>query len=151
MERKMKVKFLIVACVIIIAFSLISFACSGESGSNGGSGGDTQLATIPLAGEWFLGASDLQGTHTWDGSLIIDNTGAVTGGTLNSSEGLSYTFTVGNLSINTTGRVTGSMTDSDGVTTEFTMQMDNGGNIMAGEGNATGNEDGMFFLTRNMQ
>jgi hypothetical protein len=31
------------------------------------------------------------------------------------------------------------------------MQMDNGGNIMAGEGNATGNEDGMFFLTRNMQ
>ena len=79
------------------------------------------LTTSDLEGEWFLGGSDIQGDHTWDGSLIIDSTGEVTGGTLASSVGPVYTFVGGDLAINSTGKVTGQITDSNGITTQMTM------------------------------
>ncbi|MBN2131819.1 MAG: hypothetical protein JW741_20125 [Sedimentisphaerales bacterium] len=105
--------------------------------------------TSDLAGEWFLGGSDIQGSHTWDGLLLIDSTGAISGGTLASSEGPVYTFVGGSLAIDATGKVTGQITDSDGVTTQLTMQMDNSKGIVAGEGNAQiDEEDGVFIFVR---
>ncbi len=105
--------------------------------------------TSDLAGEWFLGGSDIQGNHTWDGLLLIDSAGAITGGTLASSEGPVYAFMGGDLAIDATGQVTGQVTDSDGVTTRLTMQMDKNKNIIAGEGNVeTDDEDGVFIFVR---
>jgi hypothetical protein len=101
-----------------------------------------------LAGEWFLGGSDLQGAHTWDGMVTLDNSGAVTGGVLRGSDGPEYSFTDGSFSINPTGQINGTLVDSDGITTVLTMQMDGNKGIMAGEGNATGNEDGVFIFVK---
>ena len=106
------------------------------------------LAVSDLEGEWFLGGSDLQGAHTWDGHLIINSAGVVTGGEINSSEGPAYSIKSGNFSINSMGGVTGSFKDSDGITTQFTMQMDAQKGVVAGEGNAAGNEDGFFVFTK---
>ena len=107
------------------------------------------LTTGQLAGEWFLGGSDIQGGHTWDGLVTVNSSGAVTGGTLASSEGSVYTFTGGSLAIDGTGKITGTLTDSDGITTQLTMQMDPSANVMAGEGNATTeDEDGVFVFVR---
>ena len=107
------------------------------------------FTTRDLAGDWFLAGSDIQGAHTWDGLLTIDSTGLVTGGTLAGSGGSAYTFTGGGLAIDVTGKVTGTVTDSDGVTTRMTMQMDKSKGIVAGEGNATiDDEDGVFVFVR---
>ncbi len=107
------------------------------------------FTTNDLEGEWFLGGSDIQGNHTWNGLLVIDSAGAITGGTLESSEGLVYTFIGGDLAIDSKGKVTGQVTDSDGVATQLTMQMDKSKGIIAGEGNATiDDEDGVFIFIR---
>ena len=105
--------------------------------------------TRNLTGEWFLCGSDIQGDHTWDGLLTIDNTGTVTGGTFSSSEGPTFTFTGGNLTIDATGKITGTVIDSDGVTTQLTMQMAKSKDVIAGEGNAMiDEEDGIFVFIK---
>jgi len=109
----------------------------------------TLPVTLNLAGEWFLGGSDIQDNHTWDGLITINSSGVVTGGTLSSSEGPVYSFTGGDLAIDATGRVTGTLRDSDGVTTELTLQMNHSNSIMAGEGNTRiDNEDGVFIFIK---
>jgi len=109
----------------------------------------TGFTTSDLEGRWSLGGSDIQGDHTWDGFLLIDGEGNITGGMIASSEGPAYTFIDGGLGINSTGKVTGSVTDSDGVTTQLTMQMDESKDIVAGEGNAQkDDEDGIFVFVR---
>ncbi|MBW2049791.1 MAG: PKD domain-containing protein [Deltaproteobacteria bacterium] len=102
-----------------------------------------------LAGTWFLAGSDIQGDHTWDGSIIINSSGVVlSGGALNSSAGSSYTFSGGSLSISRDGRVSGTVSYSDGVDIQMTLQMNPTKGIIVGEGNATGYEDGLFVLVR---
>nr|WP_320012387.1 hypothetical protein [uncultured Desulfobulbus sp.] len=103
-----------------------------------------------LEGQWFLSGSDLEGNHTWDGVISLNSSGVLTSGTLNSSEGPVYTFTNGTLQVDDSGKITGSLTDSDATTTNFTMQLDPQKNIMAGEGNTNENENGLFiFIKRN--
>ena len=111
---------------------------------------DSGFTTGNLAGEWILFGSDLQDQHTWKGSLIIDSTGTVTCGTLTSSDGqVNNTYTGINLTIDVTGKVTGIVQESGGVTTQLTMQMDRSKSIMAGVGsNTTGGEDGVFVLIK---
>ena len=106
-------------------------------------------ANDDLAGDWFLCGEDLQENATWEGNVVLSSNGSVTGGSINSSAGLTYSLVGGALSINGTGRVTGTIQDSDGVTTQMTMQMDPAKGLVAGEGNAlVGSEDGVFILVR---
>ena len=106
------------------------------------------FAPFDLAGDWFIGGSDLQGNHTWDGSVSINTAGIITGGIINSSEGPSYNISSGSFAITSIGMVTGSFLDSDGITTQFTMQMNSQKSIMVGDGNASGNEDDFFFYSK---
>ena len=105
-------------------------------------------STVTLAGEWFLSGSDIGGNHTWDGTITLDSSGSLTSGTINSSEGPAYTFTSGNLQVASSGKISGSLTDSDATTTSFTMQLNSQKNIMAGEGNSDGNENGLFVFIK---
>ena len=125
--------------------AFISIVAAGYAGS---SAADT-MTVADLEGEWFLGGSNLLNDLTWDGAVELDGIGAVTGGVLASSDGYEYALTGGSLGIDSTGRVTGTIIDSDGFTTELTMQMESGKGIMAGEGNSTTvDEDGIFLLIR---
>ncbi|MBT3377501.1 MAG: hypothetical protein HN742_33070 [Lentisphaerae bacterium] len=114
----------------------------------------SQFALDPdLVGTWFIGGSDLQDNHTWDGELTIDTTGNVTGGTYNSSEGGTNAITGGSFSVGADGAVTGHFIDDDGggtpVTTNLTLQMDYRKGIMAGPGKtATSTEEGMFAFVK---
>jgi hypothetical protein len=137
----------------VTAFSLFKNTKTGKHGYGGIAAVDISdqgsgFTVGDIAGTWFLGASDIQGGHTWDGSITFDASGNVTGGSLNSSNGPSYTYTGGSLLIDSSGKVTGSVVDSDGITTTLTMQMDADKNLMAGEGNATGDEDGAFVFVK---
>ncbi|MDP7399776.1 MAG: hypothetical protein QF541_23120, partial [Lentisphaeria bacterium] len=112
-----------------------------------------QFALDPdLAGTWFIGGSDLQDDHTWDGELTIDTAGNVTGGTYNSSEGAGGTpITGGSFSFGANGAVTGQFIDDDGdpVTTDLILQMDYRKGIMAGPGKAVAStEEGMFVFVK---
>jgi len=105
--------------------------------------------TNDLAGEWFLCGSNIQENHTWDGLLIINRDGSVTGGTLESSEGTVYTSISGNLTITDTGKVTGQITYPIGTKILLTMQMDKSKGIISGEGNDKINkEDGVFIFVK---
>ena len=110
----------------------------------------TGFVTNNLAGDWFLCGSDIQGDHTWDGTLVIANDGTVTGGSINSSDGPTYSIVGGSMSIDNAGSVTGTIQDSDGITTQLTMHMDPAKGLIAGEGNASG-EDGVFALVRHFR
>ena len=110
------------------------------------------FANADLSGNWFLCGSDLQENQTWDGNVVLSSTGAVTGGSLNGSDGSAYSLVGGSLSIDDTGRVTGTITDSDNATIQLTMHMDPAKGLIAGEGNSVGGtEDGVFVLVRKAQ
>jgi len=59
------------------------------------------------------------------GTLILDATGAVTGGSRTTDDGLGATWTGGALTVDTAGLIAGSVTDSSGVTYAFAeLKMD---------------------------
>ena len=108
----------------------------------------TGHSAADLQGVWFLGGSDIPEHHTWDGIVSFDSSGSLISGTLNSSSGSSTSFTNSTLTVDASGKVTGTLTE-DGVATGYTMQLNEQKNIIAGEGNATdGNEGGMFIFVK---
>jgi hypothetical protein len=84
-----------------------------------------------LAGTWyFYTFTDHPTMHApgWSrGTLILDAAGTVTGGSRGTDTGVGTTFTGGALAISSEGLITGSVTDSSGVTytlTEFKLDAD---------------------------
>ncbi len=82
------------------------------------------FSTSDLAGTWyFYGFSDLTSSNDpgWSrGTLTIDSTGSVTGGSWVDGDGSSVTITSGSLSLDSTGVGSGSVTDSSGINMTLT-------------------------------
>lgn len=85
-----------------------------------------------LAGTWyfytFTDHPAMNAPGWLRGTLTLDATGAVTGGSRTTDDGLTATWTGGAFTIDTAGLIAGSVTDSSGVTytfTEFKMDADN--------------------------
>ena len=104
------------------------------------------FAYADLSGNWFFCGSDIQESQTWDGNVVLSTNGAVTGGSLNGSDGSAYSLLGGPLSIDDTGRVTGTITDSDGATIQLMMHMDPAKGLIAGEGNTVGGTEDPWDL-----
>ncbi len=111
------------------------------------------FVTSDLEGEWFMSGSNIQGQQMFDGLIIINSAGKVTGGTHESSDGAVYTFEGGGLAIDETGKVTGEIENSNGVTTQITMQMKRDTEIIAGEGNTDITDEGgmLIFIKRSLE
>lgn len=106
----------------------------------------TGASTTDLAGDWFVSNSDLFGNRTWEGVFSFNNSGELTSGTLTSTNGDIWTFTNGSLSVDSSGQVTGTVTDTGSSITEFHMQIDEQRNIMGGLGFATSDQDNGLFV-----
>ena len=101
------------------------------------------------AGDWFFSGSDIGGNHTWWGPLSLNNGGALESGTVNSSVGSVYSLVNGQFDADGSGVVTGHFKDSDSTTTEFSMQVDQKQEFMAGPGKALGeSENGLYLFVR---
>ena len=83
------------------------------------------FSTNDLAGTWFFfDFFDLPSTNDpgWKrGTITINSSGTVTGGSFVDSDGLSRTITGGSLSINSSGEISGSVTDSSGTTSTISQ------------------------------
>ncbi len=106
----------------------------------------TGASTTDLAGDWFVSNSDLFGNRTWEGVFSFNSSGELTSGTLTSTNGDIWTFTNGSLSVDSSGQVTGTVTDTGSSITEFHMQIDEQRNIMGGLGFATSDQDNGLFV-----
>ncbi len=106
----------------------------------------TGASSADLAGDWFVSNSDLFGNKTWEGIFNFNGSGELTSGTLTSTNGDIWTFTSGSLSVDSSGQVTGTVSDTGSSVTEFHMQLDEQRDIMAGTGFAASDQDNGLFI-----
>ena len=117
-RKATKARKIFIALCVLAVLAALSMAVPSESA----------LAPSDLAGTWyFYTFTDHPTMHApgWSrGTLILDAAGIVTGGSRTTDTGLGSTWTGGALAISTEGLISGSVTDSSGVTftlTEFKL------------------------------
>jgi hypothetical protein len=85
--------------------------------------GEGTFTQADLAGTWYLqtfGDSPSTNAPYWAyGTIILDSTGAVIGGTATNNYGVTKTTTGGSFTIDSAGQVAGTLTLSDGTTESF--------------------------------
>jgi hypothetical protein len=105
-----------------------------------------------LAGTWYFqvfGDSPVNNAPYWgSGTMILDSTGAVTGGTVINDSGVTKTLTGGSLSINTAGQVAGAVTLSDGGTESLPYGKLDAGKTVLTMVNSDPNYRGLFMAAK---
>jgi hypothetical protein len=107
-------------------------------------------AIAALNGKWSLYGTDLQGEHVWTGYIVFNQYGKITSGELRNSSANIYKITSGRFTVTASnGKITGSFTDSDGITTNIMANL-LGDQIVGVMKAANGAEEGIFHLVRNI-
>jgi hypothetical protein len=140
-------KFHIHSAQIVFSLRRLAFLflfiviCSGCGGGGGGSSGPPLFPTADLSGTWSFYAVSAGGTNegTVRGSIVLNSSGQITGGSYTHSNGTTATFTGGTFSISGAGVVTGSASlNAGGTSITLTLasgKMDISKTVFTGVGN----------------
>ncbi len=106
----------------------------------------TNASVADLAGDWYVSLSDLWGNKTFQGMFHFNSSGEFVTGSVSSSDGETMTFTDGSFSVDASGEVTGSLTDTASSENYFVMQLSDNKDMMIGPGAATNSHDNGLLL-----
>lgn len=150
----MKRRFAVAMLAAIFMLPVRSFAQdAGEPLERGAAAGSA--GWIFLTGRWDLYGTDLQDDHNWRGYIAVNKHGDIVKGEFNSPEPDTqhegqHPITGGHLDFDLkTGKVTGTFSDSDGVTTTVDATMNYYRDQISGVINAIGgDEEGILILVK---
>ena len=115
-------------------------------------GNITPVPATPLAGTWYFqvfGDSPSTNAPYWaSGTMILDSTGAVTGGTVINDSGVTKTLTGGSFTIDSAGQVAGTITLSDGPTESLPHGKLDAGKTILTMVNSDPNYRGLFVAAK---
>jgi len=109
----------------------------------------TNASITDLAGDWYVSLSDLWGNKTFQGMFHFNSSGEFLTGAVTSSDGETMTFTDGSFSVDASGKVTGSLTDTGPSENYFVMQLSDNKDMIIGPGAATSSHDnGLLIMVK---
>ena len=101
---------------ILVCLSFLTISCGGGGSSSGG-GDNPAFTTADLGGTWYFNGVRSAGSEgTNSGTIVIDSSGNVTGGSFTRNPGVAKTITGGSLAISAAGVVSGTIIDSSPIT-----------------------------------
>lgn len=109
--------------IISILFGLSLVACGGGGGGGGGgSSSQPAFSTSDLSGTWYIYGASSGGSSegTIRGTVIMNASGQITGGSYTHSDGTVATLTGGTVAIDGSGVLSGTATTNIGVTITVT-------------------------------
>ena len=125
---KSSIRFLIIIS-FVISLSMFLTACGG-----GGSSSSADFTTSDLSGTWYFHGASCGGTAegTIRGTIVLNSSGQVTGGSYTHSNGAVASLTGGTITIDGSGVISGSITTDVGVDVSIASgKMDSSKNIIS--------------------
>jgi hypothetical protein len=126
-------RFLVVLSLAIL-LSVFLTACGDGGGSSDGTSVPPNFTTSDLSGTWYIYGASSGGTSegTIRGTVVLNSSGQVTGGSYNHSDGTVASLTGGAITINGSGVISGAATTDIGVDISIASgKMDSSKNILS--------------------